>query len=76
MELTWGEWVEMGEQMKKADRLLLGELGKLKPRSKTKAEAKRLRGALRSLGVVRCVLDDLAVKVFPDKPDAIHIFYG
>lgn len=73
-DLTWKEWVQLGEAMKKANKLLIKKLVEIKPKSGDRA--RRLRKAVKSIGVVRHTLDILVIEAFPDKTRVGHIFYG
>jgi hypothetical protein len=76
MELTWEEWVQMGEQFKKANEFLVKETVNTTPKSGPKA--RKLRRAMNGLDAIRSTLDDLVCAAFfRDKGDAVgHLFYG
>ena len=73
-DLTWEDWVKIGEAMKKLSGYLLNKHVNTKP--KTGAKARRLEQIYNRLVKLRCSLDDLVCEAFPNKEDAIHVFYG
>ena len=75
-ELSWEEWIKLGEAMKKAYDLLLEKL--VESKSKTGARARKLEKAIKSMVIIQDILDDLVFQAFPDKPTdvLVKVFYG
>ena len=72
---TWEEWVEMGEQMKKAYRFLMEESKKY---NKTSERARDIKEIMKGLDMVRNVLDGLVCAAFPNHYPELptDVFYG
>jgi hypothetical protein len=75
-ELTWEDWVNIGNAFKKLDAYLLK--ASVYTRPKSSPEAKKFTRLLNNFGKVRCELDNLVcAKYGKEKGDIVtSVFYG
>lgn len=74
-ELTWEEWVELGNTIKKTHSLLINESFKY-PKSSPKA--RKINSTIKAIVRVKDSLDEILHEKFSDKntDELEHIFYG